>query len=289
MRAVRLFHVFEALQAAGPRGLTPKELLGRLEAWGDPIEERQLQRDIKTLRETMGLPIAASRDLDDGQLADGSRVIYMIDRRGMLPAELVSAGRAIACFEATGHRLWGKAVDEGWVLLHRIQAPTSSDLARTLESRFERSAALYLGQFHFDHFVLEVPRNLEHDLTVRIGRLDRARQAPEAIGPREVLIGLEGRPALSRLFGARPGHVALYFRRGTRAVVLETLATDSGAFVRTRRPQEAYDETPINCIAEIESERLRVREVDKSGLIFFGGVVMYLWLGEARDARSALA
>lgn len=279
MRAVRLFHVFEALQAAGPRGLTTRQILDRLEAWGDDIEERQLQRDIKTLRDTMGMPIATSRDLDSEQQSDGSRVIYLIDRRGLLPSDFVSTGRAIACFEATGHRMWGKAIDEGWVLLHRIQAATSGELARSLATRFVSSYALYLGQFHFEHFVLEVPHNIERDVTVRVGRIERARQAPDKIDARDILVGLEGRHSLSRLFGERQGHVAIHFQRHAGGVTVETLTHDAQFRIDARAPEEAYERTPIHSLADIKTALFRLKPIEESGLIFFGGVVMYVWLG----------
>jgi hypothetical protein len=179
----------------------------------------------------------------------------------------------MAIFEATGSRLWGQALTEGWVLLHHIQAAGSAEVIKTLPGRFPTSFAFYLGQFQFDHFVLEVPMNLEFDVRLRIGRIDRATQGPRApLSRGEVLLGLEGEATLSRLFGPRLGHLQLEFIRGERAVKLLPIAADALG-VRHAPPETALEVTPLR--GHFDFSRTAI---GAPGLMMFGGIVGYLWL-----------
>lgn len=268
-RTQRIIATFELLELAGGRGLTRDELLERLRERGHAVEIRQLERDLNDMRAKLDLPIASSDDVTDEQRAAGARVVYFVNRRAMERKSLLTSGQAIAWFESAGCGIWGRAIEEGLVMLHHERGTSTASVVRSFQATHAQSRALYLGQHRFIHFFLEVSPHLGFDLEVRIGRVSAESQKPLAPFPDDrVAVGLCGFQTMSRLFGPRGGHAAFYFPQNTANVI----AVDLGGRMTCARPDLSTDGTPI----VYASESVERTVIEECGQVCFGGALVYV-------------
>ncbi len=283
MRLKRIITSYELIAQSGTRGVTLDDLRERLSERGFAVDRRQLFRDLRDMRGELDMPIESSGDVSEAQQSSGARVIYYVNRLGPLRQSLVTSGKAIACFEATGNRLWGRAAEEGLVVLHCDRNMRAHDVIASYERRFPRSRMLYLGEHMFAHFSLEVPAELSFDLHVRLGRVERQQQHPGVrIEDDVVLIGFAGHPLLSRLFGPHAGHVGFVFHADDARVDVLDLAASAGddwrglgrlVWRKPRHVDEAADMTPGAIGFDEIAKITRTGSMELRG----GGASLYLW------------
>ena len=283
MRLKRIITSYELIAQSGARGVTLEDLRERLCERGFAVDRRQLYRDLRDMKGELDMPIESSDDISEEQQSSGARVVYYINRLSPLRKSLVTSGKAIAGFEAAGNRLWGRAAEEGLVVLHCDRGMRAHEVIGSYERRFSRSRVLYLGEHMFAHFSLEVPRELAFDLHVRLGRVQREQQHPGMrIEDDVVLIGFAGYPLLSRLFGPHAGHVGSMFHAEDKRVDVLDLAANAGddwqglgrlVWRKPRAIDLALDATPA-AVGFDETEKITLSEsVD----LRCGGASLYLW------------
>lgn len=279
-RTRRIIAIFELLKASGGRGLTREEILSRLRGRGLPVEMRQLERDLLAMRTTLDFPVASSDDVTDEQSAKGARVVYFINRLGQDSKALLSSGKSIAWFESAGCGVWGRPMDAGHVILHHERASSPHEVIDSFAKRFPASRVLYLGQYLFIHFFIEVSMFASYDIELRIGRLSKAPQHPPRDLPQsDVLLGFAGYPAMSRLFGPHGGHVAIRFPAGALEVIATDLSAAAGGSLAELEQLSGFsrEKTPVVCMAQMNKHLV----LNRSGQLTFGGAVMSLVLPTA--------
>jgi hypothetical protein len=77
--ATRVLFIYQALLAAGMRGLSIAEIRQRLIDAEMPIGLRQLQRDLKAMTSVLDLNIERTDDLSEAH-ARGEKYFYYVDR-----------------------------------------------------------------------------------------------------------------------------------------------------------------------------------------------------------------
>lgn len=220
------------LMQAGARGMTRIELLQRMADREAQIDDRTFYRYIQELSADDLVHIDDDPGVDAS--AAGARRVYFSDRTGMSTMQAIRLGRSIEAFENSSGRLFGPTLDDGTVSLHHLAHAKLSDVHQHLRNQSRTSRSFYIGSLWHVHYWLEVPDLLGHDLEVRVGRLESAKQRPaNPLTKEQLWVGLPGPDLLSRLLGPKQGHLHLTFPQGVRTVTVEDRTAGSSGPMTT--------------------------------------------------------
>lgn len=209
------------LNQAGARGLTRSQILSYMEQRDATIDDRTFYRYIKELQADGCVHV----DDDPGADSEGARRVYFSDKLSVSTTQAIRFGRSLEAFESSAGRIFGAAINDGSVSLHHHSSSSLSDVVSQMRAAGRMSRCFYIGSLRHIHFWLEVPNLLDHDLEVRVGRLESAQQRPtNTLGREQLWVGLPGPALLSRLFGPKAGHVRLLFPCGEREVRVDDLS-----------------------------------------------------------------